>query len=443
MMKALLDGVDITAQFSAADSNGVRQAQVDRPALNLGLNQIQTFDGTLRANASFTVLLNGAGAGSPAGLPLMVPIQTRVLTGDGTHATDYNIALYLDASNPSNATLYQATTPSDGSTAGFQLLWLQRTDLGLVLNETLPNPVPAGDFGWPNNPIYRALSGPPPAGCGTAGCLLIMQSLVTLGYTPCSVSGYGDDCNELSQFYEGMGASARWLFANGARPEVAYSFIGNTIAAGASKSPAPAGTYFERLTCSGANSVDFPRFCDSLGPYTIFGPNQAGFPNTSNTAPSNATPAQIGNISGALIRDNFYNYTYTQTAPAVAFSSATDSTANFTFHSFTINGNVYSSGFNNSSVGGFHVVILKPISPFQPPVSLHSVLNLLSSRGAVWVCSPRDRTDPNHHLHSTGPTQMSLAPKSRPRSCRRRDQAWVLRPARCAPMAMLPRGPQT
>ena len=95
-MKALLDGADVSAQFSAADSTGTRQVKVDRPQLNLGKNQIQVYAGTVSAGASFTVALSGLGATSSASLPLLVPIQTRVLTGDGTHATDYNIALYTD-----------------------------------------------------------------------------------------------------------------------------------------------------------------------------------------------------------------------------------------------------------------------------------------------------------------------------------------------------------
>src|SRR5215472_9697521 len=60
-MTALLDGVDITSQFSAADASGTRSVQVTQPAVNLGKNQIQVTDGSLIASVSFMVSLNGTG----------------------------------------------------------------------------------------------------------------------------------------------------------------------------------------------------------------------------------------------------------------------------------------------------------------------------------------------------------------------------------------------
>ena len=123
--------------------------KVDRPALNLGKNQIQVYAGTVSAGASFTVALSGLGATS-ASLPLLVPIQTRVLTGDGTHATDYNIALYTDPNNPTTPTLIPASTPSDGSNTGFQIVYLSRTSLSVVSNVTLPNPA-SSDGAFPGS----------------------------------------------------------------------------------------------------------------------------------------------------------------------------------------------------------------------------------------------------------------------------------------------------
>ena len=349
-MKALLDGVDISAQFSAADSSGTRQVKVDRPALNLGKNQIQVYAGTASAGASFTVALSGLGATS-ASLPLLVPIQTRVLTGDGTHATDYNIALYTDPSNPTTPTLIPASTPSDGSNTGFQIVYVSRTDLSLVSNVTLPNPDLFGNGFNQSSALYNALTSTP-SGCGTAGCLLIIQSLGTIGYAPCynAFSNAPPDCNTFYQVFTGLGGSNRVAYANGTNNQVAYSFIGNTSPQGPIANPVSAGAYFERLTCS-ATSLSFGT-CDTLGgaPVTLAG-----------TAPANATPAQIGNISGALVRDNFLNYTYVQTAPAVAFSSGIDtqnvSQPNMS-HRFTINGTDYWSGFALGQVGGIHVVIL-------------------------------------------------------------------------------------
>ena len=353
-MKALLDGVDISTQFSAADSSGTRQVKVDRPALNLGKNQIQIYAGTVSAGASFTVALSGLGATS-ASLPLLVPIQTRVLTGDGTHATDYNIALYTDPNNPTTPTLIPASTPSDGSNTGFQIVYLSRSNLSVVTNVTVPNAVPGGDGSFPGSPLYNALT-TTPSGCGTAGCLLIVQSLGTIGYAPCysfaPTPTYPLDCSSFYKVFAGLGGSNRIAYTNAGNSQVAYSFIGNTSPQGPINNPAPPGTYYERLTCGATTFSD--GVCDTLG---FPGP----FPTLVGTAPANATPAQIGNMSGALVRDNFLNFTYVQTAPSVAFSSGIDTqnvSAPNISHNFTINGTVYWSGFALGQVGGIHVVIL-------------------------------------------------------------------------------------
>jgi hypothetical protein len=298
-MRALLDGVDITAQFSAADNNGLRQTQVDRPAVNLGKNQIQIRDGSLRAAASFNVSLGNGGSGQGSSLPLLVPIQTRVVTGNGTASTDYNIALYTDPNHPTTPTLIQAPV-DDGSNAGFQIVYLRRSDLMVIQNTSVNN---HNDGGFPlTTPLYSTLTNIP-AGCGSGGCLVIVQSLGTIGYAPCPLAsgnnGYSTDCFAFGQLFQNMGASARWLYANAANNQIAYSFIGNTNSGGPNNSMNPPGVYFERLTCSGSDTNQ-SNPCDYLA---------ANSPNTSSTAPSNATPSQIGNMAGALIRDNYNNYT--------------------------------------------------------------------------------------------------------------------------------------
>src|SRR5271169_5525550 len=102
--------------------------------------------------------------------------------------------------------------------------------------------------------------------------------------------------------------------------------------------------FFERLTCSGSNTNQ-NNPCDYLGS-----------PNTSGTAPGNATASQIGNMAGVLIRDNFNNFTYPQNAAPVSFSSGLDN-ANVS-HRFTINGVDIWSNFFGTGNGGFHVVVL-------------------------------------------------------------------------------------
>src|SRR5450755_2831957 len=196
-MKAQLDGVDITAQFAAADSTGSRQVQVDRPLLNLGKNQLQVFAGTLRASASFTVSLSGPGSTASATLPLLIPIQTRYLTGDGSHNSDYNIALFADPNHPGTPTTLIPAPNAAGQqpgNQGLQIVLLRRSDLAPISNVLVPNEVPASDGNYSNSALYQTLAFGPPAGCGTVGCLLIMQSLGTQGYTPCSVTQYPVDC---------------------------------------------------------------------------------------------------------------------------------------------------------------------------------------------------------------------------------------------------------
>jgi hypothetical protein len=339
-MRVLLDGMDISAAFTAADTDGVRRSQVDRPTLNLGKNQLRVTAGTHSASATFTLLAAGAESTASAAPPLLVPIRTRVVSGDGSAATDYAIALYLDPANPSTPTLIPASTPFDGSNAGFQIVYLKRSDLSVVSNVTVPNsPAYAGNLYA--SPLFAALESPP-AACGSSGCLLIMQSLGTIGYTPCYADPISPDCttNWYLLFTE-LGASARNGFANGSNPQIAYSFVGNV---GPADAAVPAGTFFERLSCSGSN-YGSAAVCDSLG-----------FPNTSYTAAANASPSQLGAMAGVLVRDNYGNYTYAQNAPPVYFSTLTDSKA--LTHTITVDGVPYTSAPLNGAPGGFHLLIL-------------------------------------------------------------------------------------
>ncbi len=153
-----------------------------------------------------------------------------------------------------------------------------------------------------------------------------------------------DDCFGMSNLFVQMGGSGRVAFATGVSSEIAYSFIGNTSANGPILAPVPAGTFFERLTCSGNNYGGGP-VCDSLG-----------FPNTSFTAPTSATPSQIGEIAGVLVRDNFNNFTYAQGRGPVSFSTATDLQS--LTHTITIDGVDYVSDPLGGVAGGFHLLIL-------------------------------------------------------------------------------------
>lgn len=340
-LRVLLGGVDISDRFQSADADGTRRAQVDRPAVNLGRNQLRASVGSLQVHASF---LFGLGDGDPvaAALPLLVPVRTRVISNDGSQAGDYAVALYANPADPQSATLYPAPKLSDGSTTGFQVLYLRRTDLSQVSNVSVPNPQTPGNPFY-LSPLFAQLQ-QPPAACGTTGCVLIVQSLGTMGYTPCFADPLSQDCAAWSLLFRGMGASARSAYANGSSAAVAYSYIGNSVAAGPLAAPLPAGTHFERLSCSGSNYDGGP-VCDALG-----------FPNTSFSAPANAAPSQIGAISGVLVRDNYNSFTYAQNAPPVHFSTSTD-TAKMQ-HTVTVDGIKYPSSLPSGARGGFHLVML-------------------------------------------------------------------------------------
>ena len=343
-MKALLDGVDISAQFSAPDSKGVRQAQVDRPAVNLGKNQLQVTSGTATSSVAFTISVDLLGA-SASTLPLLVPIRTRVLhNGTGTKATDFNVAVYEDPNNPTNPTLIPAQALSDGSNTGFQVVYLRRPDLSQIANISVPNPDQASDRSLSvSSPIYQALV--PPAACGNVGCIVILQSLGSIGYAPCTAQHFFD-CAFLSSLFEALGGSGRVAYVFGDNnPIIGYSLIGNTNAQGPVNQPVTAGTYFESLTCSGNNYGSNGIKCDSLG-----------YPNTSYTAPSNATPDQIGVVSGVLIRDNFNNFTYAQNALPASFSTTTNKST--LVNTITVNGVPHMSGNLGGSLGGFHLLVL-------------------------------------------------------------------------------------
>jgi hypothetical protein len=100
-------------------------------------------------------------------------------------------------------------------------------------------------------------------------------------------------------------------YANGDSESVAYSFIGNCHESGCGPTNT-AGSYHDRLTCSSSNNSD----CLSYP----FGAT-AGY-TLDNTAPPGSTPDHIGNLSGALVRDNngIGYWTYTSTTPRISFS---------------------------------------------------------------------------------------------------------------------------
>jgi hypothetical protein len=336
-MRVLLDGVDVTAEMAPIPGTRTYRALVRRPTLNLGKNQLRVTSGPHAASATFYLSYGPFGGGTTGPLPLLVPIKTRVLTPgtDGSQATDYNVALYLDPSNPDTPTLIPAQTPPDGSNSGFQAVLLRRADLSLVANQSF-----TGDPDGVSN--MQTLLTTPPAACDGAGCLAIVQSLGTIGFTACTNEfPLSDDCSAIGSFLQQLGVSTRVAYANGTNPQIAWSYVGNVSIPFVST---PTGTFFERLTCSGSNYGSEP-VCDYLG-----------FPNTSFSASADATPDQIGNLDGVLVRDNFGAFTYSPNGRAVSFSTRT--TTNPLGHTITVDGVAYTADGLGGASGGIHLLIL-------------------------------------------------------------------------------------
>jgi hypothetical protein len=316
--KALLDGIDITSQFSAI-SNGKTQATVTQPAINFGKNQLQITAGTQQASVAFVynpAAVTVPGATSSSSPALYVPITTRVLLngGDGSHYGDWGIVVG-DNTTPGGIQTYQAQKTQDGGSIGFQVLRLTRSNLTLVDNTSWSTSNSGDLLNFVSQVLLPNQSSP--AQCGHSGCLLVIQSLGQIGQN-CAAS-FNTTCALYLSSLAGIGATQAIAYVNGSNAHVGYSFIGNTGSSGVNP-----GTYYERLTCSDSNKNNNGT-CDKF--YTQ--PNYdsqismnlpGGQADLSNTAPSGATADQIGNISGALVLDNYSNYTFMPTTRQVSFS---------------------------------------------------------------------------------------------------------------------------
>ncbi|GJL57922.1 MAG: hypothetical protein NPIRA03_07790 [Nitrospirales bacterium] len=343
-MQVWLDGVDITSRFMPTDRKGVHRAEVDRPVVNWGKNQIVVTSGAHRKRSHFFLDEYQSGSPAAANLPRLIPIETRVVTGSGDQATDYHIALYKDPDDPTAATLIPAPTPKDGSNVGFQVVYLKRSDLSVVSNVSVGKPSSKTPFS--DSPLYHALVDTP-ADCGSVGCIRLIQSLETIGFTPCYHSNdKNTDCSDFTTLLKNdLGLSSRLAYVNGDEAHIAFSSISNTTPS-TNTNNFPAGTFFESLTCSGSNWDSGPA-CDSLGN-----------PNTSHTAPTGATPSQLGKIAGVLILDNHHNFTFAQNAPLVSFSTSTIGMGTDVTNTITVDGKPYVSGPLYPSQGGFHLLIV-------------------------------------------------------------------------------------
>jgi hypothetical protein len=406
-LTVLLNGVDITAKLGTMDSSGIRSAQVERPDINYGKNQIQVRYGDLRANSTFTfdtVATSGSGqapgnsGGSPIGNTQLIPIQTRVIDtkADPDKPTSWGIQV--------GSTLYPSPLPIDAVGQpctqycyGYQILMLNRQDLSLISN--IAYEVVTHEEIAPTSPFMVALEGaaagpddpsgttgkqPATPGCQPLGCVMVMQSLARIGYNPCyNGDAYFGVCDPYTDsdssrhdpytvnwvyWLTKLGASAQVLFANGMQSShIGYSFIGNAGSGnmpgtgmqvnsnGSIRATGNINGQYERLTCSDKTYQNPLTVCDSLA-----------WARTDGTA---YIPTDTGAIFGALIRDNYNLFTFARNAPQLSFTFA-NSTSNGAWSNVVrINGGTmegmgqYSMTLPSGSRGGFRLLNLDRSRP--------------------------------------------------------------------------------
>jgi hypothetical protein len=197
---------------------------------------------------------------------LMVPIQTRIIANDGSKGTDYSIKV--------GTTPYPA--PDGSGPSGFQVLFLNRQDLSMVDNRYVD--------GGSDTDVSNLFFVQP--NCGPLGCLVIIQSLQTIG--PVSDEN-NEQCGPCQLFLALLEYGAKLQLVNTANlndSNTAYSLI-NTL------NPAP-GNAYERRTCFSTGSNCF----------------------------SVEQSADKGAISGNLILDNLGGYTFAYPG-RVPFSTGT------------------------------------------------------------------------------------------------------------------------
>ncbi len=317
--KVTLDGTDITSKFISSGSSA--QAQVNN-SVYVGNNRIAVTVGTGASSqivkSQFTYDPTVPGAGPTLLLPDVIPVQTRVQMTNSQGQQLWGIQVGQTA-YPSNS------TPGEG---GFQVVWLQRSNLSLVFNDTYPL-VDATDL---LHFLSVIIPGPSPTGaCGYAGCLEIIQSLDTIGFNPCTTTDL-PDCITYGQAFEDIGGTSAWTIPESDSGNLAYSFIGNI-----GGSLLHAGSNFERFTCASSDGCVKPNpqqnsnnnqiFLNGIAPNGVDGvmPNLAntGSSGTTTISATAAMPAMTvsnnGAIAGELVLDNTNNYTFAYASPPIHF----------------------------------------------------------------------------------------------------------------------------
>jgi hypothetical protein len=320
-IKVALNGEDITSRFSA-NSSGVAAASVNRD-IYFGGNALKVTFGTQIVRSSFTydpgrttASSGGLGTSGPPP-PDVVPIQTRArITANGK--TVWGIQVDQTAYPDPN-----------GYAGGFQILLLKRTDLSLVSNASY-NLTSAADveiFVAAITAQYAANQ----AACGPAACLMIIQSLDTVGFDPCN-NPAAILCSVYGNTFAALGGSATLGISTPDSAGLGYSLIANV-----GTTVLHPGSFFERVTCSTSDGCISPNlqainnrnitFLNGLAPNTADGivtslinTGAAGTTTLPSTSP---TPGLVvsnnGAIGGELLRDNNGYYTFSYAAAPIHF----------------------------------------------------------------------------------------------------------------------------
>jgi hypothetical protein len=320
-----LNGADITSDFTVSGQAATATVSVDA---YLGSNRLKATIGSNVNDATFTYdPSNTPSGGTPPGgssttLTDVIPLQTRVVMINSSGQPIWGIQI--------GPTAYPQP---DAATDGFQVLVLKRTDLSLISNTDYPmtsaQSALALNLGVaPYAANYTNL-------CGVSGCLVLVQSLNTIGVQPCSVFSNYDpaQCGLYSSLFGSLGATGLISSASmNDSANIGYSLIANVTTAGLKSASS-----YERITCDnsdgcvGQSGPSPTMVLDGISPNGLDGtlPTLANTGSTGTTSiPVSAyTPAMTvsnnGAIGGALVIDNCNDYTYSPSDPSIVFQMGT------------------------------------------------------------------------------------------------------------------------
>jgi hypothetical protein len=374
--KVTLNGTDITSAF-VSGANNTATATITS-GVYVGSNRIQVTLPSQTVASPFSYDPSSAstpppappGSGASTTLADTIPIQTRVQMKNGIGQQGWGIQV--------GQTAYPEP---HGYTDGFQVLVLNRSSLALVSNTSYSL---SGGANYTFN-LEQFLGAITPStaftnACGSAGCLLIIQSLNTIG-TGCPA---GQACAYYGASFPNIGGTGTISFTTDPA-NLAYSFIGNV-----GSLALHAGSNFERITCASSSGC-----INTLTPnanQVLYGiaPNGVDgvLPNLKNTGSTGTTsipataymPAMTisnnGAMAGEFVVDNTNNYTFAYADPQIHFYMGDE--PNFTNHNLltldlpprsqmTFPNGSHSESFASATLpananGGFHLAVFDAVT---------------------------------------------------------------------------------